>query len=172
MTLSALMLGSTLVFTGCTKDAGDDDTAPEESDTDTDTDTDTDADTAAVSYDGIYSGGTFDVDVELPAFGLTDTCSGYMEHLTVDEAAATQLDGALICSFSGGLTAFFKGKQHLDIDGSMSGSSASGNLLLGGLSFPWSGSFLDETTLEGSFSGTTSYYGYKVAYSGAFETTR
>ena len=122
-------------------------------------------------YDGSYSG-TFQVDVEIPSFSITDTCSGTMTS-TVEEATTPQIRGSGTCAWAGMLASLL-GDQAGTIDGNITTDpNVEGSIWVGTtISETWTGSFTNPYTLEGSFSGSATISGFAVTYTGEMSMAR
>jgi len=127
------------------------------------------------SRDGSYTG-TFEVELDVPVFGMRETCSGTVE-IEVDESAATQISGTADCivpgllgSMVGPLSATIEGAIASDPDvvGTMDISEGGSALF----SDDWEGEFSGADTLIGTFDGTTSVLHMPAWYDGEFEVVR
>ena len=125
------------------------------------------------SWDGDYSG-TFEVEVAISGFGISDTCSGDID-LTVDEAAGSPtITGTVSCSWAGVFDGLV-GDQEGEVEGDLvSDPDAEGDLVIGDglLDVPWEGSFSGDAVLKGTFSGDGEYLDYSITYDGKFKATR
>ena len=121
-------------------------------------------------WDDTYTG-TIVVDASLTAFGISDTCSGSMT-IYVTEANTPQVRGAGTCTFAGTLSSL--GEQEGIVDGNITTDPwMEGSISVGSsISDTWRGKFIDDYTLEGSFSGTTTISGFSVDYTGDISVSR
>jgi hypothetical protein len=122
-------------------------------------------------WDGSYSG-SFEMVVSVADLGVNDTCSGTAE-IEVVEGNKTQITGVVECSFSGMISTLIGADWDANITGGFdSEDTALGDLeLIGLITDSWEGAFAGNT-LTGELSGSTTYEGFKVSYSGGFEVTR
>jgi hypothetical protein len=125
----------------------------------------------AFTRDGTYEG-DFEIYVEIPLMGVTDTCSG-TAIIDVEEAAATQISGRGTCAFAGVLASLM-GSQTGLLEGEItSDPDAEGTVSVGTIiTDDWEGAFSDDDTLYGEFDGNITYLTYSVDYVAAFEVVR
>ena len=116
----------------------------------------------SAGFEGTYTG-TFEVSGS--ASGISDGCTS-TGSLDVDEDG--QISGTMSCSFT------YLGSQSADITGEIAeDESAEGELTVGAVfTDDWTGEWTEPGVLTGSFSGTTTYSGFDITYSGSFELER
>ncbi|MCB9763008.1 MAG: putative metal-binding motif-containing protein [Alphaproteobacteria bacterium] len=156
----------------CDAPGGYVDNAEDCDDTDANANPDAGCGSSSDAWNGTYNG-TVDLAVVVTNLGnLSDNCVGTAT-IVVDDAASYQIDGTATCSFQG-LIATYIGTQTADIEGQFTGeSSASGDVSVGTIiTQTFTGTFSGDADFDGGFSGSTTYQGFNLNYTGQFETTR
>ena len=136
---------------------------------DNDCDGDTDLSDECL-YEGTYTG-TFEADVTLTAFGITDTCEGAVE-LDVAIDGEPMIFGEASCAFSGLFATYYADDIIGAIEGDIfSDMDAEGDLYDDDEIFSsiWTGIF-DTDELDATFVGEGTLLGYAYTYDGTFET--
>lgn len=123
-------------------------------------------------YDGTWDG-IFFGEFWVTALGLTDTCDVPLD-VIIEQGAAPELRGSTSCT----LNYTFFGVDFTDTKGITFSANITadpvleGEVMVDSAVEPWFGSFTDDDTLYGEFSGSTKVYGYKVEYIGDVSATR
>jgi hypothetical protein len=133
---------------------------------------DGDIDTCDVDWNGTYTG-SFTMDVTETSLSLSDTCSG-TGTLVVDDASTPALDATVTCTFGGAFASILPGAQSGTFDGEFdSASEASGTVDIAGIvTDTWSGVFTAPDSFDATLSGSTTYSGFSLSYTGTFTGSR